>query len=236
MLEFDINLLSLLNSQIGKSPVFDSVTVYLSGANLFKATPMVFLLWGIWFSCSADQLRRRKDVILVFFSSFIAMATARLLALVLPFRVRPLHNPDLLLRIPEEMERGLLETWSSMPSDHAALAFALATGIFLIHRSFGVLALLHATLVICLPRAYLSLHYPTDLIVGAIVGMAAAWTTLRMANTHALVAGIMRFEKVRPASFYIFFLFIASQMLEMFDGVRGLAHVLLHAARNIVRI
>jgi undecaprenyl-diphosphatase len=236
MLEFDITLLNLLNSQIGKSPALDQVAVYLSGANLFKATPMVFLLWGLWFSRSGDQERRRRDVILVFLGSFVALATARLLALVLPFRVRPLHNPDLLLRIPEEMERGLLETWSSLPSDHAALAFALATGIFLIHRSFGVLALLHATLIICLPRAYLSLHYPTDLIVGAIVGMAAVWITLRMSNAHALAAGNMRFEEERPASFYILFLFIVSQMLEMFDGVRGLAHVLLHAAKNILHM
>lgn len=234
MLEFDINLLNLLNGQIGKSPVLDSLAVYLSGANLFKAAPMVFLLWGLWFSRAPDQQRRRGEILLVFLGAFASLATARLLALLLPFRVRPLHNPDLLLRIPEGMERGLLETWSSLPSDHAALAFALATGIFLIHRGFGVLALLHATLVICLPRAYLSLHYPTDLIAGAIVGMAAAWIALRLANTHALTARAMRFEKLQPAAFYILFFFIASQMLEMFDGTRGLAHVLLHAARNTV--
>lgn len=236
MLEFDIAILNLLNSQIGKSPMLDSVAVYLSGASLFKAAPMVFLLWGIWFSRSADQQQRRRDVILVFLGSFVALATARLLALLLPFRVRPLHNPDLLLQIPEGMERGLLETWSSLPSDHAALAFALATGILLIHRGFGVLALLHATLVVCLPRAYLSLHYPSDLVVGAIVGTAVAWIALRMANTHALTARVMRFEKLQPAAFYILFFFIASQMLEMFDGTRGLASLLLHAARKTMQI
>lgn len=235
MLEFDINILNFLNSQIGKSPAFDSAIIYLSQAHLFKATPLVLLLWGVWFTRSGDERARRRKVILTFFGTFVALAASRGLALLLPFRMRPLHNPELALQIPAGMDRGLLETWSSLPSDHAALAFALATGIFLINRRFGILALMHATLVICFPRAYLSLHYPTDLIAGAIVGISAVWITLRIANTDALIARVIAFEKLRPVVFYMLFFFITSQMAEMFDGTREFANGVLHIVKQSVQ-
>jgi hypothetical protein len=61
----------------------------------------------------------------------------------------------------------LLSGWSSFPSDHACLFFALATGLCLISPVIGGLALLHASLIVSLPRIYLGLHYPTDVLAGA---------------------------------------------------------------------
>ena len=228
MLQFDINVVKFLNSYVGQSPNFDAGVVYLSSAYLFKMTPMIVLLWAFWFIRDENRLKRRIDVFLAFAGSFVAMATARGLALILRFHARPIHNPDLALQIPYPMERHWLDGWSSMPSDHAALAFALAMGVFLIHRKWGILVLLHAIVVICLPRAYLGMHYLTDLLVGAMVGISAAWLTMRTFNMKALVACMMAFEKARPAIFYVLFFLMASQMLEMFDDVR-------YFARGLVR-
>ncbi len=228
MLDLDIDILTFLNGFIGKIPVIDSVARYLNEEQLFKATPLVLLLTGAWFIRSDNDLHRRTDVLLTFIGSFAAMATARALALLLPFRARPLHNPTLDLQLPEGMMHGVLESWSSMPSDHAALAFSLATGIFLLNRTFGVLALLHATFLICLPRLYLSLHYPSDLIAGALVGISVSIITLRIANTKALVGYVLAFEQLRPAIFYMLCFFVTSQMVEMFDGTRHLAKIVFH--------
>ena len=40
-------------------------------------------------------------------------------------------------------------------------------------------ALLYAVVFICVPRAYLGFHYPTDLIAGAAIGIALAWLLTR---------------------------------------------------------
>src|SRR4051812_12561990 len=64
------------------------------------------------------------------------------------------------------------------PSDHATAAFAIAVAILLRKRSWGIAALVAAT-VLAVSRVALGVHYPSDVLGGAIVGAAAAlilWT------------------------------------------------------------
>ncbi len=228
MLEFDSAILSYLNHFVGMSTKFDAAVVFLSWISLLKMTPMILVLWGFWFIRDENSVNRRKDVFLVFLGSCIAMAIARGLALFLPFRLRPIYNHDLLLHIPKQLSLDSFDQLSSLPSDHAALAFAIAMGIFLMNRVWGSLALLHAAIIICLPRAYLSLHYPTDLIAGAVLGMLSAWVAMRLVNTKTLVNKVMAFEHARPAMFYSLFVLFSSQMMQMFNDVRIFGTVLKH--------
>lgn len=60
----------------------------------------------------------------------------------------------------------------SFPSDHAAGAFAIATMVWLYDRVagwilFGVAALL------AFSRVYVGIHYPSDVVGGALIGVAA---------------------------------------------------------------
>jgi undecaprenyl-diphosphatase len=59
------------------------------------------------------------------------------------------------------------------PSDHATAAFAIAVAILLRKRSWGIAALVLAT-VLSVGRVALGVHYPSDVIAGAAVGAAAA--------------------------------------------------------------
>jgi len=61
---------------------------------------------------------------------------------------------------------------SSFPSDHAAAGFAIALALFLIHRRLGTLTLIAAG-VMSYARVYVGLHYPSDVLVGALIGLAA---------------------------------------------------------------
>lgn len=61
----------------------------------------------------------------------------------------------------------------SFPSGHAASSFATATAVFLGNKKFGVIALILATLV-AFSRLYFFVHYPTDVLFGAIEGILTA--------------------------------------------------------------
>jgi undecaprenyl-diphosphatase len=61
----------------------------------------------------------------------------------------------------------------SFPSDHAAAAFAIAFAVLAFSRRAGI-GFLVAAALIALSRIALGLHYPSDVLAGAVVGWAAA--------------------------------------------------------------
>lgn len=63
----------------------------------------------------------------------------------------------------------------SCPSNHTALAFAAATAIYFFKRSWGTIAFAIA-LVVGFSRLYLFVHYPSDVLLGAALGLVSAYT------------------------------------------------------------
>ncbi len=82
--------------------------------------------------------------------------------------------------------RGEFKTWwelvgaktesdYSFPSGHATIATDCLFAIFLVSKKKSVSWLLIVgTLLICISRNYLMVHYPTDIIAGVIIGVIAA--------------------------------------------------------------
>ncbi len=62
---------------------------------------------------------------------------------------------------------------ASFPSGHTLAAFETSVSIFLRNKKWGSLALVLAFLV-ALSRLYLTVHYPTDVICGAVLGTGFA--------------------------------------------------------------
>jgi undecaprenyl-diphosphatase len=74
---------------------------------------------------------------------------------------------------PHAMLQGRGERSHSMPSGHTALAFAAAWMLFAARRSLALVALLVAA-AIALSRVWIEAHFPSDVAVGALIGIAAA--------------------------------------------------------------
>lgn len=60
------------------------------------------------------------------------------------------------------------------PSDHATASFAIAVAIFLRNRRWGAVALLAAA-VLSVGRVAIGVHFPSDVLAGAVLGTAAAF-------------------------------------------------------------
>nr|WP_244817264.1 phosphatase PAP2 family protein [Caballeronia sp. Lep1P3] len=191
---------------------------------LFKGLFPLALLWALWFSPSDTVQERREMVVATLASGLVAFVVGRFLAHALPFRVRPIYDANLHLAFPLQGEtERFLRTWSSFPSDHAALWMAMAVGIFLVWRWLGAIAILQCALLVCFPRVYLGLHYPTDVIAGAIIGAITAWAMTREPVRKRFAPAIVRFIETRPAVGYMLAFVLFFELATMFDEPRLLA-------------
>ena len=75
----------------------------------------------------------------------------------------------------------------SFPSDHAAAAFAIAFAVYAISRPAGA-AFLAAATAIAVSRVAVGLHYPSDVLAGALVGWAAAQLVVHLGRPWVLRA------------------------------------------------
>jgi undecaprenyl-diphosphatase len=73
----------------------------------------------------------------------------------------------------------------SFPSDHAAAAFAIAFAVYGVSRPAGA-AFLAAATVIAVSRVALGLHYPSDVLAGALIGWATAQLVIHVGRPWVL--------------------------------------------------
>ena len=83
------------------------------------------------------------------------------------------------LTVPEDMLLACLSD-HSFPSGHTAAAFAAAFALLLCHPKAGAATLVLASLM-GFSRLYLFVHYPSDVIVGAALGVLFGFTGYRIA-------------------------------------------------------
>jgi len=214
----DIQALTWLHQFIGQSRVFDALATSGLSNHLLKFGPVVLVICWFWFDAHPQRERRRELLVRALAIAMGALLLGRVLALGLPFRPRPAYRLDLDLLYP--MGEGL-RTWSAFPSDHAVVAFALAAALSRLSPLVGILAFLHAAVIISFPRIYFGLHHPSDVVGGALIGVALACLVAWMPMQRAGHGIVMRLEQRRPALFYAAGFMLLYEITTMFDGLRA---------------
>ncbi|MFD2738297.1 phosphatase PAP2 family protein [Sulfitobacter aestuarii] len=229
----DLELLSYLNSLIGRVPEFDIAYRRISSNPVTKGIPIIALLWFFWGRRKEGAYVYRPQVLSSILIAMIALLAGRLLALTFPHRLRPLHDPDVSIILPEWFYEDLLDGWSSMPSDHAVFYAALCVCIFYMNRLAGVLALIYSLVVVLVPRIFFGLHWPSDIAVGILIGGGLAAIAHPVFTGWAIRQRWMERVYDYEALFYVALFFVTFQMATMFNSARAMASLAAKTARYL---
>ena len=170
-MNLDWQLFQLVNNFAGHTPVLDGLMRLLVNDYLLT-TAMALLLVALWFEGQTQSQREQNQrvVLQALIAMFMANALLKLCNLVY-FRPHPFDGREVNLLFYHPTD-------SSFPSNPATVGFSVATAVWLYNRRLGALLLVLATLF-GLSRIYCGVHYPSDVIAGALLGALSAYLVVR---------------------------------------------------------
>lgn len=217
-----------INHPAGRSALLDKLVFDISDSTFVKGGIFLAAYWWFWFDARrADRSSQRRDVIVALIGCVLVAIVARALQVGLPFHHRPLHTPDLGVRLPLSVDPETLNTFSSFPSDHAMLFFALCVPLWSRSRLLGLAAGLWTMFVICLPRIYLGYHWASDTLAGAFIGVILMLVLRPILLATPLPDRALRLESEHPAVFYAVSWLLVLELAVLFYDIR---HFMLDAA------
>ncbi|GAA2623650.1 phosphatase PAP2 family protein [Streptomyces axinellae] len=167
----DVELLHEINGLAKDAPTWADRIMEYVGEYGIAVGLVILALWAWW---GVTRKRETLDEAVTGFAGLLWAPLAALIALAVNIPIRGFverPRPFLEHKGVEVLVQG--KTDFSFVSDHATLTMAIAVGIFMVHRKFGLYAIALAVLEgFC--RVYMGVHYPTDVIGGLALGTAVA--------------------------------------------------------------
>jgi undecaprenyl-diphosphatase len=187
MIEFlqklDVKVFLFLNSQ--NSPFFDKVMWFMSGKYEWVPLYLLLIFWIFY------RFRKKGWLILGLTLLVFALSDAGSVHLFknVFLRLRPSRNPELegIVHLVNGYKGGLY----GFISAHAANTFGLAVFLSLIFRDrWFVISILAWAAVVSYTRIYLGVHYPLDIICGAMWGSGMAFGVFLLYKRYFMKAEI----------------------------------------------
>lgn len=232
-MSFDEFISRIMAALLGRAPGFDAFMLTVSGSNLLKGAVLIAAASCFWIApaegatpgnrigLAADRATLASAMLASCIGEVIALAIAKLA----PFRLRPFLQEDLHMHVPQSLHElaPKMMQQSSFPSDHAVLFFAMATGLWLVNRRAGWLAFGYVTTVIALPRLYLGLHFASDLIVGAMIGVVVVLAGVRLMADSTPMRWLAGLTFDRPVLVNPILMLLTFQIATMLSDLRDFA-------------
>jgi undecaprenyl-diphosphatase len=170
----DTQLLLLLNSLAGQSPFQDGVIVFFAQYLAYLLAALFVVLVAV----SGYSRRQKLEALVVagLAAGIARLGVAELIRFFYP-RQRPYDYDALSTQVYNLFTNG----GSSFPSGHATFFFALSTVVYLYHRKWGITFFV-ASILITVSRVAAGVHYPSDILGGALIGVIVGYLTVFFAR------------------------------------------------------
>ncbi|WP_024506533.1 phosphatase PAP2 family protein [Bradyrhizobium sp. ARR65] len=222
LIGLDVSIFRAINNFCGWSPTLDRIVVHLE---VLKGSLFMGIVGLLWYWPDKDIQRRRETILTIVLVVAISLLVNRLISIVVPYRDRPMYSIG--VNAPTFEWHADLEHWSSFPSDNATYLFAIAAGLWLISRWWGLFFGVFATLA-ALARVYLGIHYPSDVLVGALIGIATGFVINREPVRKRIAAPILALEPRYTPYFYGLFFLALAELSGGFPNTRRIGVAIVH--------
>ena len=163
---YDLASFRAINGMAGRSDALDAFFVFCATYLIFAMIALVLGYVAVAWKTSHFE-GRVENLAHVVWASILGFIMEQVVGF-LWFRLRPFAAFEGVTKLADR-----LATEKSFPSAHATFAFALAFGVALHNKTWGRTLLVLAALV-AFGRVAVGVHYPTDVLAGALVGFVAA--------------------------------------------------------------
>ncbi|MFH1424033.1 MAG: phosphatase PAP2 family protein [Candidatus Nealsonbacteria bacterium] len=160
----DYFIFQQINGLAGRSVCLDSL-------GIFFAEYLIYILGGAALLLFRKNLRR-----IIWAGLAVVLAKFGIAELIRLFWLRPRpfveNNVNLLVEVAAK---------PSFPSGHASVCFALSFVVYHYHKKAGI-AFFAASFLISIARVFVGVHWPLDILGGAVVGILAGWIIIKISQ------------------------------------------------------
>ena len=169
---FDGEITLWLNGVTARFAALD-VTVRLVASDYLLPLTFVLVLMGLWFSGANARIREFRQR-----GASIGMASLGLVNIPVMILNSVWNRPRPFVALGDEITLLFYRPTdpSSFPSNVAAVGFAVACSVWVVHRRLGYV-MFGAAAVLALSRVCAGVAYPTDVVAGAALGIGVALAT-----------------------------------------------------------
>ncbi|HUO75803.1 MAG TPA: phosphatase PAP2 family protein [Candidatus Paceibacterota bacterium] len=164
----DLSIFDALNMFAGHGIWTDRLIVFF-GSYLQYVIGLVFVIAVLW------PVRRYRLAIAAIASALVARLGVKTAVVLFVHRARPYVALE---GIKNVLGPQLGEEFQSFPSGHAVFFFALAMAAYLYDRRLGWWLFAGAT-IMGVARVIGGIHWPSDILGGAVIGILTAWLMVR---------------------------------------------------------
>ncbi len=157
----DLQLFHFINDFASRWGLLDWIARFLAGNLAYCIVAVMIAVWIL-------KREHRRMLTVAFVSAAIARGIIVTLIRFFYHHPRPILVTD--------VHALAVNTEWSFPSGNASFFFALATGVYLYNRKWGMV-LYFCALVIGLARIFVGVHWPSDILAGAVLGILVGVAT-----------------------------------------------------------
>ncbi len=163
-MQADVAVFRALNGLVGSGGLLDALVIFC--ARFLPYIAILVVIWHLWL--------KRRDIFSLLDQGFAVFAPAILSCFVFTQILKEIiARPRPFMSLPGVHLLVNIDGFA-FPSAHAAFFFALGLAMFYLDKAFGKRILVIAV-VISVARVVAGVHYPLDILGGAVLGLLVAY-------------------------------------------------------------